>query len=61
MTETRTFPPKLIFDSKVVDVTQGKDNRGEPTTLLPDGTSHDLILNYAAPLEKDGKYGAYYI
>jgi len=61
MTETRTFPPKIIFDSKVVEVTQGKDNRGEPTTLLPDGTSHDLILNYDTPLEKDGKYGPYYI
>ena len=61
MTETRQYPPKIIFDSKVVEITKGKDNRGDPTTILPDGTSHDLILNYDTPLEKDGKYGPYYI
>ena len=54
------FPPTIQFSAQVLEATKGKNKKGAPVTLLPDGQPHRIYFPFGDFKAFTNAYGTSY-
>jgi len=54
------FPPTIQFSAQVLEATKGKNKKGSPVTLLPDGQPHRIYFPFGDHKAFTNAYGTSY-